>query len=177
MMAICLILSLSLCGVALCEAAESEVPAPWTEVESAEAAAEGAGVGYFMIPEENTETDIGPLNWYSFEYINGVAEASGAIGTAEIWVRKGLNEDGEDVSGDETEYAVHVTVTPFEENEEGRIDGFPIECYGNADEQWMKMIWVSDNFSYSIVIRGQGDLYDTFGISTQVLLSLYNEIQ
>ena len=46
---------------------------PWTDVETPDEAAEGAGVGYFMVPEENTETAAGPVNWYCFRYIEGIA--------------------------------------------------------------------------------------------------------
>ncbi|MBR2570893.1 MAG: hypothetical protein IKE30_02000, partial [Clostridia bacterium] len=83
---------------------------PWTEVKTAEEAADGAGVGYFTVPEENTETTGGPVNWYGFQYMKGIAEADGAIGAAELTVRKGLKQDTEDVSGDCTEYALEWTV-------------------------------------------------------------------
>ena len=141
---------------------------PWTEVETAEAAADGAGVGYFMVPEENMETSVGPVNWYGFSCMEGIAEADGAIGVAELTVRKGLKQDGEDVSGDYTEYASTWTV---------EADGWQVTCFGNEAGRAMKAIWLSDNFSYSIMVRGQGDVYYTYGLDEEIIDALVSAIQ
>ena len=141
---------------------------PWTEVETAEAAAEGAGVGYFLVPEENMETSGGPVNWYGFQYMEGLAEADGAIGAAELTVRKGLKQDSEDVSGDYTEYAFVRTI---------EADGWQVTCSGNEEGKTMKAIWLSDNFSYSIMVRGQGDIYDVYGLDDEAIAALVAAIQ
>ena len=141
---------------------------PWTEVETPDEAAEGAGVGYFMVPEENMETPVGPVNWYGFRYMEGVAEADGAIGVAELTVRKGLKQDTEDVSGDYTEYALAWTI---------EADGWQVDCFGNEEGKAMKAIWLSDNFSYSIMVRGQGDVYDTYGLDEAIIDTLVTAIQ
>ena len=141
---------------------------PWTEVKTAEEAADGAGVGYFTVPEENTETTRGPVNWYGFQYMEGIAEADGAIGAAELTVRKGLKQDTEDVSGDYTEYALEWTV---------ESDGWQVTCCGNEENKAMKAIWLSDNFSYSILVRGQGDLCDTYGLDEAAIDTLVTMIQ
>ena len=141
---------------------------PWTEVNTAEEAADGAGVGYFMVPEENTETSFGPVNWFGFQYMEGIAEADGAIGASELTVRKGLKQDTEDVSGDYTEYALEWTV---------EADGWQVACFGNEEGKAMKAIWVSDNFSYSIMVRGQGDAYDTYGLDGETISALVAGIQ
>ena len=141
---------------------------PWKDVETPEEAAEASGVGYFQVPEDGTETEIGPLNWYGFRYMDRLAEADGAIGAAELTVRKGINEDGEDVSGDYTEYKYDWTV---------EAGDWEVSCFGNEEGKTMKAIWVSDNFSYSIMICGQGDLYDTFGVDEAILAQLVEGIQ
>ncbi len=141
---------------------------PWSDVEDAAAAAEGAGVGYFELPEDGTETGGGPLNWFGFRCMKGVAEANGAIGAAELTVRKGLKQDGEDVSGDYTAFK-------FEWTQE--LDGASVKCFGNEDGRTMKAIWTSDNFSYCLLVRGQGDLRDTYGLDAETVVALAGAIQ
>ena len=41
----------------------------------------------------------------------------------------------------------------------------------------MKAIWTSDNFVYSIMIRGQGDISDTYGLTDEDVITLVNAIQ
>ena len=139
------------------EAAEGEaqIANPWQEAQTAQEAGENAGVGYFKVPEDGTETGIGPLNWYGFQYMENLAEADGAIGAADLTVRKGLKQESEDVSGDYTAYAYEWNQTAGDWN---------VHCFGNEEGSTMKAVWLSDNFSYSFIVRGQGDLYDTFGL-------------
>ena len=150
---------------------------PWTSVETAQEAAEGAGVGYFEVPEDGTQSSIGPINWYGYQYMEYLAEADGAIGAAELTVRKGINAerapedvsyDGNDVSGDYTEYAYTWDMN---------VDDWKVTCFGNEDGKTMKAIWKSDNFSYSIMVRGQGDLYDTFGLGSDDTAAIVKAVQ
>ena len=83
-------------------------------------------------------------------------------------MRKGLKQDGEDVSGDYTEYA-------FAWMQE--VDGWEVSCFGNEEGRTMKAIWISDNFSYSIMVRGQGDIYDTYGLDEEAIGALVAAIQ
>ena len=150
---------------------------PWTSAETAQEAADGAGVGYFEVPEDGTEVSIGPINWYGYQYMEYLAEADGAVGAAELTVRKGINAerapedvsyDGNDVSGDYTEYAF---------TWEMDVDDWKVTCFGNEDGKTMKAIWQSDNFSYSIMVRGQGDLYDTFGLGSDDTAAIIKAVQ
>jgi len=154
------------------EAAEAEegtqLANPWKESETAWEAGEDAGVGYFMIPYDGTMTGIGPLNWYGFRYMENLAEADGAIGAADLTVRKGLRQESEDVSGDYNEYAF-----AWDQS----ADGWDVHCFGNEEGKAMKAIWLSDNFSYSIMVRGQGDIADTFGLEAADVELLVSEIQ
>ena len=163
-----LVLALVLCGTGFAEEAPVGMGNPWTEAETAQAAAEGAGVGYFIVPEENMETTGGQVNWYGFQYMQGIAEADGAIGTAELTVRKGLRQDTEDVSGDYTEYAFAWT----QETEDWQVS-----CFGNEEGRTMKAIWLTNNFSYSIMVRGQGDLFDVYGIDAEAIDALVAAIE
>ena len=154
------------------EGAEEEsvigMPNPWVDAASAEEAAEGAGVGYFLVPEGGTEIVGGRIDFGAFRYMKGLAEAEGWVGAAELTVRKGLKQDSTDVSGDFTEYAYTWTV---------EADGWEVTCFGNEEGRMMKAIWLSDNFSYSIVVRGQGDYYMTYGLGAEDVVALVTAIQ
>ena len=141
---------------------------PWSEADSAEAAAEGAEVGYFTVPADK-EYNGQMLNISSFRYMEHLAEAEGAIGAADFVIRKGLKQESEDVSGDYNDYAYSWS---FKSN-----DGFDINCYGNEEGKTMKAIWLSDNFSYSFFVRGQGDEYDTYGLDEDMMKTLVELIQ
>lgn len=175
-LAAALCLNLTACGAGSAKQQEPENPAensagmanPWSDVETPEAAADGAGVGYFQVPKGGTELAGGRVDWAVFRYMTHLAEAIGYVGTAELRVRKGLKQESEDVSGDYTEYA-------FEWTQEA--DGWPVRCFGNKEGQMMKALWLSDNFSYSIMVRGQGDIHDSYGLSAEDVVALVTAIQ
>ena len=141
---------------------------PWTDVSTPEEAAEGGGVGYFMLPENGTQLTGGPVDFVGYRYMKDLAEAQGYVGAAELTVRKGLKQNSEDVSGDYTEYAFSWTQ---------ETDGFQISCFGNEDGRMMKAVWLTDNFSYSAVVRGQGDISDTYGLAAEDVAALVTSIQ
>lgn len=164
---------------ALAEAGLSEeevgIANPWTDAETAEAAGEGAGVGYFIVPEENANTSIGPINWFGFQYMNMLAEADGAVGAAELTVRKGVKNpadpvdyDTSDVSGDYTAYAHEWQM---------EVGDWEVTCFGNEDGKTMKAIWTSNNFSYAIMVRGQGDEVDTFGLGAEDTAAIVEAVE
>ena len=151
------------------------MPNPWTESDSAEAAAEGAGVGYFKLPEAGMETGGGPIGWDNYRYMELLAEANGYIGAAELTVRKGVNRpdhelsyDTTDVSGDYNAYAHAWTIEAKE---------WQVRCFGNEEGRTMKAIWSSDNFSYCILVRGQGDIRDVYGLSADDITALVDAIE
>ena len=150
------------------------MPNPWTEADSAEAAADGADVGYFKLPEAGMEVVGGPIGWDNYRYMDLLAEANGYVGAADLTVRKGVNRpdhevsyDTSDVSGDYTAYAYDWTI---------EAGGWQIRCFGNEEGRAMKAIWSSDNFSYCILVRGQGDLRDTYGLGSDDIASLVDAI-
>ncbi|MBR2677040.1 MAG: hypothetical protein IKE28_09040 [Solobacterium sp.] len=144
------------------------MPNPWSDADSAQAAAEGAEVGYFEVPEDGAETSGGPVHWDEYRYMEHLAEARGGIGTAELIVRKGLKQESDDESGDYNEYKYSWT------QEAG---DWTVNCWGNEEGKMMKATWLSDNFSYSITVRGSGDLHDTYGIDSDAVKTLVNAIQ
>jgi len=142
---------------------------PWTDVTSADEAAAGADVGYFMVPENNTDYNGHQVYITEFRCMEHLAEARGSIGAAELTIRKGLKQESDDVSGDYNEYAHSWS---FKTD-----DGFTVNCYGNEEGKTMKAIWLSDNFSYSINVMGQGDVSDTYGLDDTTLKQLIEVTQ
>lgn len=142
---------------------------PWTDVTSADEAAAGADVGYFMVPENNTDYNGHQVYITEFRCMEHLAEARGSIGAAELTIRKGLKQESDDVSGDYNEYAHSWS---FKTD-----DGITVNCYGNEEGKTMKAIWLSDNFSYSINVMGQGDEYDTYGLDDTTLKQLIEVTQ
>ena len=158
------------------EEEQSELANPWTQVDTAQAAADGAGVGYFNLPENGTVLEEGgPVDFTDFQYTKLLAEADGYAGTAELVVRKGVNRpaeevayDTDDVSGDLTEYA---------HSWDMEAAGWQVKCYGNEEWRVMKAVWHSDNFSFSFTVRGQGDIADTYGLSESDAATLIDSIE
>ncbi len=169
LLAAALLLALAACGAAKDEAPESVGMAnPWSDVDSAEAAAKGAGLDQFLLPAADTETSGGPIGWSGYRCMEGLAEADGYVGAAELTARKGLPQEGGDVSGDYTEYAFSWTQD---------VDGCEVSCFGNEEGRMMKAIWTADGFCFSLMVRGQGDLYTTYGIDAEAVALLVGAIK
>ena len=154
--------------------ASTSIANPWTDVKTAAEAAEGAGVGTFELPEAGMEIGGGRVDLVEFRYMDLLAEADGYAGTAELVVRKGVNRpdhavgyDTADVSGDYTAYAHEWEI---------EAAGWKVTCFGNEEGKAMKAIWQSDNFSYSIMVRGQGELHDTYGLGSDDIATLVGTI-
>lgn len=145
------------------EEANSGIANPWSSCNTIDQAAQGAGLDTFEVIDDGTETGSGPINWYGFQYMDGIAEADGAIGAAEITIRKGNTPDGSDISGDYNNYTYTWTID---------VNGTTVNCSGNEDGQAMLATWTSGGYSFSIVIRGQGDMYDTYGVPDETISTL-----
>ena len=137
----------------------AEIPNPWTDVATAEEAAAGAGLASFTVCENGTESASGPIDWYGFRCMNGIAEADGAIGAAELTVRKGDVTLG-DISGDYNDYAY---------TWETDVDGTTVYCYGNTEGQAMLCEWSNGENAFCFMVQGQGDEADTYGLATDTI--------
>jgi hypothetical protein len=140
---------------------------PWHEADSAQAAAEGAGLDGFDLIQ--TEISLGEVVPESYRYMDGIAEVNIPVGAVEMTIRKGLAsaaEDG-DISGDYNSY----------ENEwTQNIKGLEVKCSGNREGEATKTIWMVDDICYSITAYGAGG-DDDFGLSADDLSTLINGIQ
>ena len=150
------------------ESAFAYMANPWTETDSPDAAAEGAGVGYFSVPEEGFVTSGGAVSWEVFPYMKGLAQANGHVGQMELIVRKGLRQDSEDVSGDYSEYKYEWTQT---------IDGAEVRCAGNEEGKTVRALWLSDNFSYSLLVRSLDDDSVKVGLDAEATAALVGAIE
>ncbi len=138
---------------------------PWTDVESAEEAAAGAGLDGFTLVEGLTIAGD-ELN-RTYRYMDGAAEMTVEFAASDIVVRKGTAAEDGDISGDYNTYAHTWTQN---------IKGLEVTCFGNREGEAMKTIWTVGDTSYSILAHGLGG-DDDFGISADGLNSIINGLQ
>ena len=142
---------------------------PWTTVDSAEEAAEGAGFDVFSVPE-GAEISLGEVKVSEYRYMEGIAEAYIMFPAVDMTIRKGSKEveiaEG-DISGDYNEYKYDWTQN---------IKGLEVKCFGNREGEATKTIWSVDDVDYSITAYGMGGDED-YGLSPDDLNSLINGIQ
>lgn len=150
------------------DGSESEIANPWSTADSLEAAAEGAGIDGFSIPE-GAEISLGTVELTEARFMDGLAEAYVAFPAVDMTIRKGkasVAENG-DISGDYNEYA-----NTWTQN----IKGLEVTCFGNREGDATKTIWQVDDTDYSITAYGMGGDTD-YGLSADDLNSLINGIQ
>ncbi len=149
---------------------EAGMANPWSDVDSAEAAAEGAGLDTFMVPDGEAEISLGEVKVDQYRCMKGMAEAVVEFPAVEMTIRKG-DKSGEmaegDISGDYSEYKYDWTQN---------IKGLEVKCFGNRDGEATKTIWSVDDMDYSITVQGLGGDED-YGLPADDLNSLINGIQ
>lgn len=143
---------------------------PWSDVDSAEAAAEGAGIDGFMVPDGEAVISLGEVKVDQYRYMEGMAEARIEFPAVSMTIRKG-DKSGEiaegDISGDYNEYKYEWTQN---------IKGLEVKCFGNREGEATKTIWSIDDMDYSITVLGLGG-DDDYGLPADDLNSLINGIQ
>ena len=147
---------------------DDEIANPWSTADTLHAAAEGAGLDGFSIPEE-AEISLGAVKLAEARYMEGIAEANVEFPAVEMTIRKGTaaaSEDG-DISGDYNVYK-----NTWTQN----IKGLEVTCFGNREGEATKTIWQVDDTCYSITAYGLGGDTD-YGLSPDDLNSLINGIQ
>ena len=139
---------------------------PWTDVESAEEAAKGAGIDSFVIAED-LGLDLGELFDTSYRCMEGIAQARLEFPASAVTIRKGTAAEDGDISGDYTEYKNTWTLN---------VDGVEVTCFGNREGDATKAIWTKDNMYFSEVSEGLGGDED-FGLSAERLTKVVNGVQ
>ena len=136
------------------------IPNPWSEVESAELAARGAGLDSFQTPEEVDFLDgAKPI----YRCMEKMAEAIYSDGTQELLIRKGLGE--EDVSGDYGSYPETRTI---------RVEDMNVQCSGTGETIQLAR-WSRDGSSFSLGLYSEGG--ETMGLSEEQLRILLTELR
>ncbi|MCQ2563651.1 MAG: hypothetical protein MJ128_04075 [Mogibacterium sp.] len=155
---------------AMPEGEQAGMANPWSDVDSPEAAAEGAGLDIFMVPDGEAEISLGEVKVTQYRCMKGMAEAVVEFPAVEMTIRKG-DKSGEmaegDISGDYSEYKYDWTQN---------IKGLEVKCFGNRDGEATKTIWSVDDMDYSITVQGLGGDED-YGLPADDLNSLINGIQ
>jgi len=152
------------------EGEEVGMPNPWSDVDTAEAAAEGAGLDIFAVPDGEAVISLGDVNVTQYRCMEGMAEAIVEFPAVEMTIRKGsksLEMAEGDISGDYGEYKYDWTQN---------IKGLEVRCFGNREGEATKTIWSVDDMDYSITAYGLGGDTD-YGLLPDDLNSLINGIQ
>lgn len=141
---------------------------PWSDADSAEAAAEGAGFDEFVIPVGET-ISLGVIDseYVQYRCMEGMAEAVIGYPAAEVTVRKGTTDlemaEG-DISGDYNEYKLDWTVS---------MGDIEVKCFGNREGEAMKTIWSAGGYDYAVLAEGLGG-DDDFGLKADDIPVLVN---
>lgn len=128
---------------------------PWSEVASAQEAAQGAGVETFGTGFEIEYADLGKPFTVTYQYMDGIAEARVEFPASQVTARKGVASKGDDISGDYNTYAYTWTED---------FDGVSVKCQGNRQGDATKATWSDGKYSYSITTLGLGGDTD-FGLN------------
>ena len=131
---------------------------PWSEVKTAEEAAQGAGLDNFNAGAE-AELDLGGEPVVTYRYMEGLAEAQIEYPASMLTVRKGVHVEDGDVSGDYNEYSLTWSQT---------VGDVVVKCQGNRTGESQKSTWTVGDVDYSISALGLGGDVD-FGLNEERL--------
>lgn len=118
---------------------------PWSDADSAEAAAQGAGVDSFELGDNLGMTDK-TLFDPTYRYMDDIAEATLQGGAFDVTVRKSMHQGGQMLNGDYNDYPEFWTTT---------IDGVEVTCHGYKEGVATAFEWC-DDANYSVLFRGLG---------------------
>lgn len=146
---------------------------PWTDVKTAEEAAEGAGVGTFECA--GIETSLGTTEPEVYRWMKGIAEAQIPIAAVDMTIRKGTEdaavyeaENGMgDISGDYSDYKYTWTQN---------VGDVAVQCKGNRKGESTNTTWKAGDYYYSITAFGAGG-DDDFGLSKKDVKALVGSIK
>ena len=136
-------------------------PNPWSEVGSAAEAAQGAGLKSFSVPDAGVKLTVGQLGDWTYQCMEGMAQAKNTAGDVNITVRKAVLAGDGDISGDYNTYEVEWPLT---------LKGLTVNCAGHSQDAANKVLWVSGDDAYCILADGAG-------LTPDDINSLINAIQ
>ena len=142
------------------------MPNPWSDVATAEEAAEGAGVETFVVPE-GLEISLGPITVDQYRCMENIAEARIEFPAVSMCIRKGAAVEGGDISGDYNEYKNTWTQD---------VNGIQVACAGNREGDSTNTTWSNGKYCYSITVLGLGG-DDDYGLPADDVAALVAAIQ
>ncbi len=168
-----LVLGFALCGCAGSNAEDSDVvsteSAPlvtWTEASTAEEAAAAAGVEEFVVPAAGSKIELGELGEWTYYHTDNMVEADGGAAAAEIIVRKSTDSsDNAQGTGAITGAGRDISEATYAADWNTTMDGTDVHCYGSKQGTVSKAIWSDGKYGYTILVLGQGDNWQEFGVS------------
>ena len=146
----------------------SAVSAIWSEAKDAKAAAVGAGLDSFAVPEDDVELSIGTVkskDW-KFYFTDGIAEADGYASAATVVVREGAKAG--DCTAPLSDFIAGewpaLEGAEYDKAWTQKVGDVEVTCYGGQEGVASKMIWNEDQHGFSVQVLGQGDNWANFGI-------------
>ena len=144
---------------------ESTQTLTWTEEKTAENAAKTAGIDELIVPKAGTKISLGDLGEWAYYSADKMAEADGGAAAAEIVIRKSIgNGDNTAGSGAVTGAGRDLSEATYAAEWSVDMDGTDVRCYGSKKGTVSKAIWEDGKYSYSILVLGQGDNWQEFGV-------------
>ena len=136
---------------------------PWSDVASAEEAAQTAGLGGFVIPL-GSEISLGALDpeHTTFRAMESLAQANVEFPAVSMTIRKGAASVADDEVGITGDYR-DCSLTWTQD-----IDGIEVKCSGNREDASMITTWTNGGAYYSITVEGLGGDTD-YGLSADDL--------
>ena len=136
---------------------------PWSDVASAEEAAQTAGLGGFVVPL-GSEISLGALDpeHTTFRAMESLAQANVEFPAVSMTIRKGAASVADDevgITGDYRDCSLTWTHD---------IDGIEVKCSGNREDASMITTWTNGGAYYSITVEGLGGDTD-YGLSADDL--------
>lgn len=125
----------------------SSAQVKWTDAISGAAAAEGAGISTFGMPDRTVIADIVFTN-PSYSYTTGVAQAKYETGAAELIVRK--------ADGTHTAPLTDRDTAEFKATWSKTYEGFEVTCYGAARGASTYVTWKDGSKEYGVTLQGLG---------------------
>ena len=128
---------------------------------SAAEAAQGAGLKSFSVPDAGIKLTVGELGEWTFQCMDGMAQAQTAAGDVNVTIRKAVLAGDGDISGDYNTYEVEWPLT---------LKGMTVNCAGHSEDAANKVVWASGDNAYCILADGAG-------LTPDDINSLINAIQ
>ena len=137
---------------------------PWSDADSAEAAAQGAGIDSFELGDNLGMADK-TLFDPTYRYMDDIAEATLQGGAFDVTVRKSMHQAGQMLSGDYNDYPELWTTT---------IDGIEITCHGYKEGVATAFEWCNDG-NYSVFFRGLGG--ENMGVDEEDIAAIIQSVK